>query len=391
VALRGELPVEFSGEEALGRYLDLHEHFNRFINSKFGRQLDYSGYLAALDAFEDITRHQRLSKPYREYLRMLRDYLAGFQERTQPLQDTGAQLAKAAEQFEADWASGTVPGWGNRGLGGPPADAAAGALDPEAFDSVEELEQLGTERLKEALQAVGLKAGGTAKQRAERLMLLRDTPLHKLDRKHFAKGVIPAEAQSEAEKAKQSAAAKEAAGLESQVGRLLEALAGVVEATKAQVEKRAALTFEEHQAELAEAEQAEEEDSDEEDDFIYNPLKLPMGWDGKPIPYWLYKLHGLNQEFKCEICGEASYWGRRAFERHFKEWRHQNGMRALGIPNNKLFYEVTKIADAEELWRNVQSREKGGFVRDMEEEYEDAQGNVYNKRTYEDLKRQGII
>lgn len=46
--------------------------------------------------------------------------------------------------------------------------------------------------MKEALQAVGLKAGGTARQRAERLMLLRDTPLHKLDRKHFAKGIIPA-------------------------------------------------------------------------------------------------------------------------------------------------------------------------------------------------------
>ena len=39
---------------------------------------------------------------------------------------------------------------------------------------------------------------------------------------------------------------------------------------------------------------AEEPDSDEEE-FIYNPLKLPMGPDGKPIPYWLYKLHGLNQ------------------------------------------------------------------------------------------------
>ena len=36
-------------------------------------------------------------------------------------------------------------------------------------------------------------------------------------------------------------------------------------------------------------------DSDEEEDVIYNPLKLPLGWDGKPIPYWLYKLHGLNQ------------------------------------------------------------------------------------------------
>lgn len=67
--LRGELPVEFSGEEALGRYLDLHEHFNAFINSKFGRQLDYSGYLSALDAFEDVPRHQRLSKPYRCVLR----------------------------------------------------------------------------------------------------------------------------------------------------------------------------------------------------------------------------------------------------------------------------------------------------------------------------------
>ena len=66
LALRGgELPVEFSGEEALGRFLDVHEHYNRFINSKFGRQLDYAGYLAALDAFEDVPRHLRASKPYR--------------------------------------------------------------------------------------------------------------------------------------------------------------------------------------------------------------------------------------------------------------------------------------------------------------------------------------
>lgn len=50
------------------------------------------------------------------------------------------------------------------------------------------------------------------------------------------------------------------------------------------------------QAELEEQEQVvEEEGSDEEEEYIYNPLKLPLGWDGKPIPYWLYKLHGLNQ------------------------------------------------------------------------------------------------
>jgi splicing factor 3A subunit 3 len=58
--------------------------------------------------------------------------------------------------------------------------------------------------------------------------------------------------------------------------------------------------------------------SDDEDERPkYNPKNLPMGWDGKPIPYWLYKLHGLGVEFKCEICGGASYWGRRAFEKHF--------------------------------------------------------------------------
>lgn len=51
-----------------------------------------------------------------------------------------------------------------------------------------------------------------------------------------------------------------------------------------------------------------------------------------------------------------SYWGRRAFERHFKEWRHVNGMRALGIPNTKDFYEVTKIEDAMALWKTQQSR-----------------------------------
>ena len=62
------------------------------------------------------------------------------------------------------------------------------------------------------------------------------------------------------------------------------------------------------------------------------------------------------QEFKCEICGGESYWGRRAFERHFKEWKHQNGMRALGIPNNKNFFEVTQIKDALELWASIQVR-----------------------------------
>jgi hypothetical protein len=58
-------------------------------------------------------------------------------------------------------------------------------------------------------------------------------------------------------------------------------------------------------------------DSDDEDKLAYNPKNLPIGWDGKPIPYWLYKLHGLGEEFHCQICGGASYWGRKAYEKHF--------------------------------------------------------------------------
>ena len=57
-------------------------------------------------------------------------------------------------------------------------------------------------------------------------------------------------------------------------------------------------------------------DSDEDEKF-FNPKKVPLGWDGKPIPYWLYKLHGLSIKYKCEICGDYTYWGRRAYEKHF--------------------------------------------------------------------------
>ena len=78
----------------------------------------------------------------------------------------------------------------------------------------------GPERLKEALAALGLKSGGTPRQRAERLFLTAGTPLEKLDRKHFAKGAAPAALRSAAESVQLRAAARETA--------LLEAKASVV-------------------------------------------------------------------------------------------------------------------------------------------------------------------
>lgn len=66
-------------------------------------------------------------------------------------------------------------------------------------------------------------------------------------------------------------------------------------------------------------------EKEEEQDVLYNPLKLPLGWDGKPIPYWLFKMHGLGIEYTCEICGNFVYMGRKAFDKHFSEWRHTHG------------------------------------------------------------------
>ena len=130
----------------------------------------------------------------------------------------------------------------------------------------------------------------------------------------------------------------------------------------------------------------------EEEEENYNPKNLPIGWDGKPIPYWLFKLHGLGIEFKCEICGNYSYWGRRAFEKHFTEWRHTYGMKCLRIPNSVHFREITSINDALILHRKLLVDSEGNkFNPDKEEEFEDSDGNVLDKRTYLDLQKQGLL
>ena len=175
-----------------------------------------------------------------------------------------------------------------------------------------------------------------------------------------------------------------------------ELLAETLDETATMVEKKQARTYEEIERDLLAAEEAEAEAEEEEDDDdekpIYNPLNLPLGWDGKPIPYWLYKLHGLNLEFKCEICGNYSYWGPRAFERHFQEWRHHHGMKCLGVPNTKHFHGITLIEDAYTLWAKV--KQEGAVVEwnaELDEEFEDSAGNVMNRKTYADLARQGLL
>jgi splicing factor 3A subunit 3 len=103
---------------------------------------------------------------------------------------------------------------------------------------------------------------------------------------------------------------------------LLASLVPTLNDSKSNVERRFSLTAREREQELLEQSKKASHtpankdvaggagEEEEEEERIYNPLKLPLGWDGKPIPYWLYKLHGLGVEYRCEICSDHVYMGR---------------------------------------------------------------------------------
>ena len=125
--------------------------------------------------------------------------------------------------------------------------------------------------------------------------------------------------------------AREIAAMETQIFRFAELLSEQRAATKENVERKQARTDLERDDSDNELSEEEPEEENEDDDIPYNPKNLPLGWDGKPIPYWLYKLHGLNISYKCEICGNQTYKGPKQFQRHFAEWRHAHGMRWVEI------------------------------------------------------------
>lgn len=155
----------------------------------------------------------------------------------------------------------------------------------------------------------------------------------KLAKKHTAGGAggevdsVARQAAAEharAEQTKRVLRAKLLARDESMIRVLGDELRTVREETRSNVERKAALTDRERQEEaeslareesaaLAEGFEAADEAADDDStrpDRIYNPLKLPLDFDGKPIPLWMYKLQGLSREYKCEICSDFVYRGR---------------------------------------------------------------------------------
>jgi len=374
--------VEFSDEEGYGKFLDLHECYDKFINLKGVDRMDYINYITSFDQLYDIPRDKKGGE-YRIYLTSLFDYLYGFISRTRPLLNIDQQLEEIEQGFGGKFERGECPGWAREQVG---AMAHTGAhLDLSAFSSPEELSTLGLDRLKSALIALGLKCGGTLQERSERLFLTKGRKLSDLNPNIFAKTKPGKEGRKDGDKL------KDIAKQEAYIYRFAELLADVRNSTVENVERKQARTDAERE-ESDDEDVVEEVEEEPEDDIPYNPKNLPLGWDGKPIPYWLYKLHGLNISYNCEICGNFTYKGPKAFQRHFAEWRHAHGMRCLGIPNTAHFANVTQIEDAMALWEKLKVQKfDEAWKPDHEEEYEDSKGNVVNKKTYDDLKRQGLL
>ncbi len=361
--LKSLTPIEpWTPEEMRGTCLDLHKHHAAFLNvmrsgtKKNNNIVDYIGYVrGAIVEFDAIPAKARRSRAYAEYINEVLSYLESFAKRAYPLDEVEdlilAERARLRDEHQNKRERLTA-------RFGMDADAA--------------LRALGVAEVTSQLNTFGLKTGGRPAERASRLLA------------HARSGDIVERIVDEG------------------VLRYLvtEILVEECVATAHNAEKKLALSYIELEAERRAQEAAamgarlggEEEEAERigEEAPVYNPKDVPLGWDGKPIPYWLYKLHGLNHEFKCEICGDAVYRGPRAFERHFPAAQHVQGLRCLGIRYSKEYLMITRIADATALAQRL-AEQNSVTAGDGDVEFEDAQGNVLSKKTHEDLARQGLL
>lgn len=394
----------FTGEESNGRFLDLVALHEDYLNLPNVKRLSYLQYLDNFDAFEPprlpIKRQNKVNDKYLKYVGDLASYLEGFVRRTRPLEDLPKLFQKIDRDFESDWEAGKVPGWTKETA----QNGSTSTAEPKTQGAGEGIWCPDCEKEFGNQNVYNAHLSGKKHKRNVEARAAAGTTTTK------ANGTGP----SASIPARGNLKERLIASHEHRIRALTDLLSNERSNTRVNVERKQGMTERERQAELdalfAEdnaalaASHNRTSDSDDEDaksdasERIYNPLKLPLAWDGKPIPYWLYKLHGLGVEFPCEICGNFVYMGRRAFDKHFSEQRHIYGLKCLGITGSSamgglsLFREITGIQDALNLWEKLrkEKREKDS-KEDSVVQMEDGEGNVMPERIYLDLQKQGIL
>ena len=378
------LKTLFTNEENFGKCLDLHELYHEYINipnifniennnkngNKFSinenvnkiAKFDYLNYLKNLDNFKNIPLNVKKNEEYINYIKHLTQYLKSFFVKIYPLVNFNEIQDIIDSKFEDDQEN----------------------LENKSLELNEE-EKKKTELFcnicnKSFAKQTLMEAHIKSKKHLKKLNFSKNNntnnninnPINK-DKNKIEEDIL-----------------RDINYYEYQIIRYKDILQNIIDNTISQIRKKQTMTKEElEQDRLNEISIKKSEKEDKKK--IFNPKKIPMDWDGKPLPYWLYKVHGLGVEHKCEICGGASYWGRRAFEHHFQEWRHAYGMKCLRLPNTLQFKNITKIEDALKLHHKlIEDKNKTEFNPDIEEQYEDENGNVYNKKMMMDLKKQGL-
>ncbi|KAL6879209.1 splicing factor 3A subunit 3 [Trichoderma novae-zelandiae] len=373
----------FSGEEAYGRFFDLNICHESFLNLNNVKRLSYLQYLEQFDnfapGFGGVKRNEKLNDQYFKYVGELSDYLESFMRRTRPLENVDKILQSFDKEFDEAWAKDEVEGW-TLEQAAPAKQSSGDAIWCDDCEKEFANENVYKNHLK------GRKHIKAAEQRSQRQADSAPSA------NGSGKGVVSAT------RLKERAVAER----EHRVKRLASAMSTERSDTRVNVERKQGMTERERQQELENLlnvsetryEPMDEGDDEGEDgeEKIYNPLKLPLAWDGKPIPFWLYRLHGLGVEFPCEICGNFVYMGRRAFDKHFNEARHVYGLKCLGITNTSLFRDITGIDEALRLWEKIQKEKKRGKIDDGSViQMEDGEGNVMPEKVYYDLQKQGLL
>ena len=381
------LKTLFTNEENFGKCLDLHELYHEYINipnifnssinnkklSNTNRnqillnenmediiKFDYLNYLKNIDNFKNIPLKIKKSEEYIKYIKHLAQYLKSFFVKIYPLVNFNEIQDIIDSKFEDDQEH---------------IDNNNKTIELKEEEEEHDKNQLycqicNKSFAKETLMDAHMKS----KKHLKKLNASKNNNNNILQEKNKSDEDIIREIKYN----------------EYQIIRYKDILQNIIDNTINQIHKKQTMTREE--LELDRQNELNLKKTDKEDKKkIFNPKNIPLDWDGKPLPYWLYKVHGLGIEHKCEICGGASYWGRRAFEHHFQEWRHAYGMKCLRLPNTLQFKNITKIEDALKLHHKlIEDKNKTEFNPDVEEQYEDENGNVFNKKMIMDLKKQGL-
>ncbi|KAM9960388.1 hypothetical protein ACTFIW_009527 [Dictyostelium discoideum] len=384
--------ISFTGNEMNGKFLDLNENYEKYINLSFNRNksinLDYLTYLTTYYKFQYNDINRMKSTQYKDYLESVYKYLIHFIERTQPLFELQSSITKSENEF--------IEKWNNNEFDPIDNNNNNNNNNSNVNSNNNQDDKLFCKACKKLFTSEnvfnGHLKGKKHIQNEEKMNTNKDNKDDGNDNNNNNEKWY-----------NKLKSRKDNTMFEYKINRLSEYLSDQIESTRENVLKKQSRSYTEVvDGVMVGGGGGDDEEEDEEvniDDLEVDAevskLKIanyPVDWSGKPIPYWVYRYLELGVEYKCEICGNQSYWGRKAYEKHFQETRHSYGMSSIGVPNTTHFHEITKIKDALELWSKIKNQtNQQQFKSDRDEEYEDETGNVMSKKNYDLLVKQGII